>query len=95
MEEKLKVVKDLLPGPEGSSNEFQDTAKEQVKTEGKQNSTHKAASQSLPKQPTDGSEDNIPDHIAHRYYKAQNKVLTNECEDVRKSINVIHYTKLR
>lgn len=45
-----QLVKDLSLGPEGSSNKFQETTKEQVKTEGKQNSTPKAGSQSGPEQ---------------------------------------------
>lgn len=37
IQEKSKVMKDLLPRPEGSSNEFQETSKGQLKLKGKTN----------------------------------------------------------
>lgn len=46
--QKAQVVKDFSPGSECSSTEFQETTKEQVKTEGKQSSTQEACSQLLP-----------------------------------------------
>lgn len=74
-------MKDLSSGPEGSSNEFQETTKEQVKTEGKQNSTHKAGSQLLPKQWM-AQMITLPAISTTVITKPWNKTSTNECKDI-------------
>lgn len=47
MEEKLKVVKDLPPGSDGSASEFQGTIKEEIITTYKQKNKKNFSTQSI------------------------------------------------